>query len=148
MITARELLGSKGRDVWTTGPDGSVHDAVRMLADKGVGALVVVDGGRVVGIFSERDCVRKILHTDKTLREVPVREWMTPRVVYVQPDQTVEECLALMTDKRIRHLPVMEGDRLIGVLSIGDLVKSMLSHQQFIIQQLEHYISGPGAPPS
>lgn len=144
MITARELVEAKGSAVWSVAPDASVLDAVRLMAEKRVGSLVVQEAGKLVGIFSERDFAWKIVQTDRPPRDIPVGEFMTARVVYVRPEQTIEECMALMTDKRVRHLPVMDGDRLLGVLSIGDIVKSLISHQQFIIKQLEHYIAGPG----
>lgn len=142
MPTARQLLQGKGTAIWSVAPATSIDEAVRLMSEKGVGALLVLDQGRLVGILSERDCARKLILTDRSPRAIPAREFMTERVVYVRAEQTVEECMALMTDKRVRHLPVFEGDRLIGVLSIGDLVKSIISDQQFVIQQLENYISG------
>lgn len=141
MITAGQLLESKGRTVWSVAPDTSAFEAVRLMAEKGVGALLVLADGKLVGILSERDCARMIL-TEQPPRGVLVRDLMTERVVYIRAEQTLEECMALMTDKRVRHLPVFEGDRLIGVLSIGDLVKSIISEQKFIIKQMENYISG------
>jgi CBS domain-containing protein len=112
------------------------------MADKGVGALVVVEAGQVVGIISERDYARKVSLQGKSDRTTAVKEIMTTRVVYVRPEQSTEECMALMTDKRIRHLPVLDDNQLIGVISIGDVVKEVISEQKFIITQLEHYISG------
>ncbi len=146
MLTARDLLRTKGGDVWSVPPGASVHEAVRLMAGKGVGAVLVREGDAVVGILSERDCARKLILDERPARGTPVREIMTARVVYVQPEETVEECMALMTDKRVRHLPVMEGGRLLGLLSIGDLVKSIIAEQKFAIQQLEHYVSGPPHP--
>lgn len=140
--TMRELLDRKGHDVWSVGPDTSVFDAVRLMAEKEVGALVVLDGNKVVGLISERDYARKLVLQGRSSRETPVRDVMTARVFGVRPDQTIEECMALMTDKRIRHLPVMNGGELVGVVSIGDLVKAIIADQQFIIEQLENYISG------
>lgn len=142
MTTVRQILQSKGYDVWCTAPDVTVYEALQVMAEKNIGALVVLEGDRVVGIFSERDYARKVALRGKTSRGTPVHEVMTSRVVYVRPDQSIEECMALMTDKRIRHLPVLEGDRLIGIVSIGDVVKAVISQQQFIIEQLENYIAG------
>jgi CBS domain-containing protein len=142
MVTAGQLLASKGQGAWSVEPETSVYDAVRMMTDRGVGSLLVLKNGKLVGIFSERDFARRMIQTDRSPKTIPVREFMTERVVYVTVDQSSEECMALMTDKRVRHLPVFDGDKLVGVLSIGDLVKSVIEHQKFMIQQLEHYISG------
>ena len=142
MKTLRRVLEAKGHDVYSTTSDTSVFDALQEMADHDVGALIVVDGGKVVGIFSERDYARKIILVGRSSRETPVRDIMTRRVIYARPDLTLEECLALMTDKRIRHLPVMKDDDLVGVVSIGDLVKGIIDEQRFIIDQLESYVSG------
>lgn len=142
MKTVRQLLQTKGTDVWSIGPEALVIEALKMMAEKGVGALVVLDAGRVVGILSERDYARKVSLLGKSSKTTPVREIMTEKVVFVRPEQTVEDCMALMTSKRIRHLPVMDGDRLAGVISIGDVVKEVISHQEFLIGQLENYITG------
>ncbi|MCK6626820.1 MAG: CBS domain-containing protein [Anaerolineae bacterium] len=142
MKTVRQLLQTKGTDVWSIGPEALVIEALKVMAEKGVGALVVLDAGRVVGILSERDYARKVSLLGKSSKTTPVREIMTEKVVFVRPEQTVEDCMALMTSKRIRHLPVMDGDRLIGVISIGDVVKEVISHQEFLIGQLENYITG------
>jgi len=142
MNTVKDMLRVKGREVWSIGPDAPVYDALSMMADKGVGALLVLEGGGVVGIVSERDYARKVDLKRKSSRQTPVRDIMTPEVVYVRPENTVEECMALMTHKRIRHLPVMEDDKVVGVISIGDVVKAIISEQQFVIEQLERYISG------
>jgi CBS domain-containing protein len=112
------------------------------MADKNVGALVVRDGERIVGLFTERDYARKIVLMARTSKETPVREVMTSPVIYVRPEQTNEECMALMTEKRVRHLPVISVGELVGLVSIGDLVKNIISEQKFIIAQLEHYITG------
>jgi CBS domain-containing protein len=112
------------------------------MAEKGIGALIVLDGNRVAGILSERDYARKVSLLGKSSKTTPVREIMTERVVYVRPDQTVEDCMALMTNKRIRHLPVLDGNQLAGVISIGDVVKAVISEQEFMITQLENYITG------
>jgi len=142
MKTVSTLLQSKGGDVWSVSPGTMVYDALALMAEKNVGALLVVEGDRLVGIFSERDYARKVILHGKSSRQTPVGEIMTSKVVYVRPEQTIEECMALMTDKRIRHLPVLEGDRLAGVISIGDVVKAIISEQEFMIAQLENYIAG------
>lgn len=142
MKVIKELLDSKGHDVWTIGPDDSVYDALKLMADKEIGALVVVDAGRTVGLLSERDYARNVILKGRMSRDTPVKDIMTTRVVCARPDQSVEECMALITDKRIRHLPVINGGNLIGIISIGDLVKAIIAEQQFVIAQLEHYISG------
>jgi CBS domain-containing protein len=143
MKTVKELLRVKGYQVWSIGPDATVYEALTLMAEKDVGALLVLDNaGQLVGILSERDYARKIVLKGKTSRETPVREIMTEKVVWVRPDQTIEECMALMTNKHIRHLPVMEEGRLLGVISIGDVVKDIISEQEFVIAQLENYITG------
>lgn len=141
MKTVKRVLDAKGRDIYSTTPDTTVFDALKEMADRNVGALIVLDDGEVVGIFSERDYARKIILLGRSSRETPVRDIMTTRVVYARPDLTLEECLALMTDKRIRHLPVMNDGDLTGVVSIGDLVKGIIQEQRFIIEQLESYVS-------
>ena len=142
MKTLHRVLEDKGHDVYTTAPDTMVFDALREMADRDVGALLVMDGEDVVGIFSERDYARKIILVGKSSKETPVRDIMTERVVYARPEQRLDECLALMTDKRIRHLPVIDEGDVIGVVSIGDLVKGIIAEQRFIISQLENYVSG------
>ena len=140
MKTLKQLLEVKGREVYSVTPDARVIDALKLMADKSVGALIVLEGGRIAGILSERDYARKVILHGKSSHDIRVRDIMTGKVVTVHPGQTVEECMALMTEKRIRHLPVTEGERLIGVLSIGDLVKEVIAEQQQTIQQLESYI--------
>jgi CBS domain-containing protein len=140
MKTVTQLLEGKSREVHTIGPDARVFDALKLMADKDVGALVVIEGGRIAGIISERDYARKVILHGKSSHDIQVREIMTARVVTVQFRHTVEECMALMTSKRIRHLPVTEGERLVGVLSIGDLVKEVIAEQEATIRQLESYI--------
>jgi CBS domain-containing protein len=142
MKKVRDILEVKGRDVWSIGPDASVFDALKIMADKDVGALVVLDGGNLVGIISERDYARKIALLGRASPTTQVKEIMTSRVACVDPEQNVNECMALVTEKRIRHLPVLENGKLIGLISIGDLVKSIITEQQFIIEQLERYITG------
>lgn len=128
--------------MWSVGPDASVFAAIELMADKGIGALVVLEKDKLVGVVSERDYARKVVLKERASKQTPVGEIMTREVFYVRPELTVEECLAIMTDKRIRHLPVLDGDKLVGIVSIGDLVKSVIAEQQHVIEQLEHYISG------
>jgi CBS domain-containing protein len=142
MTTVRQLLQTKGADVVSVTPDSNVLDALKLMAQREIGAVLVIESGRLIGIMSERDYARKVILKGKSSQDTRVREIMTERVVYARPDQTVPECMALMTNKRIRHLPVLEGERLVGVLSIGDLVKETISEQEFIIRQLENYIHG------
>ncbi|MDH3288470.1 MAG: CBS domain-containing protein [Betaproteobacteria bacterium] len=140
MRTVMQLLQAKGGGAHSIGPGARVIDALELMADKDIGALVVVDNGKLAGILSERDYARKVILHGKSSHDIPVREIMTDKVLTVQPSQTVEECMALMTSRRVRHLPVTEGERLIGVLSIGDLVKEMIADQEQTIKQLESYI--------
>jgi CBS domain-containing protein len=142
MTSVAHLLHAKGHAVWSIPPDASVYEAIKLMADKGVGALLVMEGQKLVGIVSERDYARKVILQGKSSRDTPVRDIMTDKVFYVRPEQTVEECMALMTAQRIRHLPVLDGDRVIGVVSIGDLVRAVISEQEVRIQQLEQYIMG------
>ena len=141
MKAVRDILEIKGREVWSIGPRESVFDALKLMAEKGIGALVVLEAGKVVGIISERDYARKVILHGRSSPTTLVSEIMTARVVYAQPQQNIDECMAIMTEKRIRHLPVMENGVLIGVISIGDLVKSIIAEQRFIIEQLERYIT-------
>ena len=140
MKTAAQLLKLKSPGVVAIAPGATALEALKLLAEKNVGAVLVMDGTRLVGVFSERDYTRKVASKGDPLASTPVRELMTRDVVFVTPTHTNEECMALMTDKRIRHLPVVANDQVIGVLSIGDLVKDIISEQQFIISQLENYI--------
>jgi CBS domain-containing protein len=142
MYTVRQILQNKGQQVWSISPAASVYEALQLMAAKDIGALAVVEEERLVGIFSERDYARKVILHGKTSRETRVDEIMTARVVVVGPERTTDECMALMTEKHIRHLPVVEGERLIGLISIGDVVKAVISNQEFVINQLENYISG------
>ena len=143
MTTVTQILQSKpDKTVYTIGPAASVFDAVKLMAEKNIGALPVVEGGKIVGVITERDYARKIVLMARSSKETPVREVMTSQVMYVHPRQTSEECMALMTENRVRHLPVMDQGRLIGLVSIGDLVKDVIAEQKFIIEQLEHYIAG------
>lgn len=142
MQTVRDILKAKGPDVWRVEPDATVFDALQRMADKEVGALVVMQGEQVVGLISERDYARKIILHGRASPTTLVKEIMTTPVVYIHLDQAIEECMSLMTEKRIRHLPVLEGGKLVGIISIGDIVKSIIADQQFIIEQLVRYVSG------
>ncbi len=142
MKTVRNILDTKGHDVWCIGPEDTVFDALRLMAEKEVGALMVMDGARVAGLISERDYARKIVLLGRTSPNTLVKEIMTTHVAYTHLEQSIEECMAVMTDKRIRHLPVMEERKLVGIISIGDLVKAIITDQKFIIEQLERYITG------
>jgi len=140
MKSVTQLLQAKGREIHSITPQARVFDALKLMAEKEVGALVVLDGGKLAGIISERDYARKVILHGKSSHDIKVQEIMTAKVITVGPASSVEECMALMTDKRIRHLPVVEGERLVGLLSIGDLVKEVIADQQATIKQLESYI--------
>ena len=143
MKSVAEILRSKpDQTVYSVAPSVSVYDALRLMADKNIGALLVVEEGKIVGILSERDYARKVVLMDRSSKQTAVREVMTSSVMYARPDQTNEECMALMTDNRLRHLPVIDNGKLLGLVSIGDLVKDVISEQQFTIDQLQHYIQG------
>ena len=142
MTTVRQILQEKDSKLWTIQPDITVFDALKIMADNNIGALLVMSKDKLIGIFSERDYARKVILQGKSSRDITVSEIMVTNVVYVKPDQSVEECMALMTDKRIRHLPALDQEELIGIISIGDVVKTIISDQEFTIQQLENYISG------
>ena len=141
-IVAHILKSKPDPTVYIIAPTASVFDALKLMAEKSIGALVVTEGEQVVGIITERDYARKIILMARSSKETPVRDIMTSSVMYVRPDQACEECMVLMTENRLRHFPVMEGGKLIGLVSIGDLVKDIISEQKFIIEQLEHYITG------
>jgi CBS domain-containing protein len=140
MKTLKQLLAAKGRDVYSIGPNAKVIEALQLMAQKDIGALVVMDGGRIVGMISERDYARKVTLHGKSSEDIPVRDIMTAEVITVDPARTVEECMGLVTQRRIRHLPVCEEGRLIGLVSIGDLVKEVIADQEQTIKQLESYI--------
>lgn len=140
MKTIKEILQAKSHKLLSIAPDASVFDALKLMAEKEVGALVVLDGERLAGIFSERDYARKVILHGKSSKDTAVREIMTHKVICVRPEQSVEDCMALMTDMRVRHLPVLQEKKVIGVISIGDVVKEVISEQKFVIEQLEHYI--------
>ncbi len=142
MATVNQMLQSKGRQVYTVTPDTTVLAALQVMADQDVGALVVMDGDDIAGIFSERDYARKIVLLGKTSRETLVSAIMTADVICVTPEQSDDKCLAIMTDRRIRHLPVLEDGRLAGIISIGDVVKAIIADQRVMINHLEDYIHG------
>ena len=141
MTTIKQILDTKGYAVWSIHPQESVFAAIEQMAEKEVGALVVLEDNAVVGIISERDYARKVTLKGRSDRETVVRDIMTPHVICVRLEQSLEECMTIVTERRIRHLPVLDSGRLIGIISIGDLVKTIIAEQQFIIEQLEHYIS-------
>ena len=141
-MTARHIIQQKGRNVWTIDPDATVLDALAKMAEKDVGSLVVMDGEKLVGIITERHYSRNVILKGKRSATTFVKDIMEQNVVHVRPDQSVELCMALMTEKRVRHLPVVEGDKVIGIVSIGDLLKTIISKQKFVIDELEHYIHG------
>jgi len=141
MKKVQDVLGVKGRDVWSISATASVFDALKLMAEKEIGALVVLEGRKIVGIISERDYARKVILYGRSSPTTLVSEIMTTQVAYTQLDQNIEECMHIMTERRIRHLPVMGNDQLIGIISIGDLVKAIISEQKFMIEQLERYIT-------
>lgn len=142
MKTVAQLLRIKGNAVYSVAPSTTVLDCLQLLADKGIGAVLVMEGDRLVGIFSERDYARKVVLQGKTSRDLKVQDVMTTDVLWIGPERTNEECMALMTEKRIRHLPVIQGGKVIGLISIGDLVKDIIAEQQYVIEHLERYIMG------
>ena len=142
MAIVRDLLKIKGNQVWTAAPDTSVKDALMIMADKNVGALLVLDGEKIVGIFSERDFARHMVSVEKLSDTMLIKHMMTTPVFFASPDQTVEECMAVMTAKHFRHLPVLENDKLVGLISIGDVVRQLISEKETTIKGLEDYILG------
>ena len=140
--TVGQLLDAKGREVWSIGPDATVYEALEVLAEKNVGAVVVVEDDQVCGIVSERDYARKIRLLERDSRNTAVSKIMTSEVRTITEDDSVAECMESMTEHHIRHLPVVEGDRLVGIITIGDVVKEVMAEQAFLIQQLEQYITG------
>ncbi len=142
MSTVAQILKTKSNQaVHMIAPSASVFDAVKMMAEKNIGAVLVGEGGKVAGIFTERDYARKIVLMSKSSKDTPVRDIMTAKVMFVRPEQTSEECMSIMTENRLRHLPVMDQGKLVGLVSIGDLVKDVISEQKFMIEQLEQYIA-------
>ena len=142
MKLVKHLLDSKGHDVLSIEPTASVFDAIKLMGDKGIGALIVMDGEALAGIVTERDYARKVILKGRSSAETPVKDIMTAGVLTTSADQTVDSCMNVMTDKRIRHLPVVDGDKVTGMVSIGDLVKAIIADQKEEIEQLEHYITG------
>lgn len=141
-VSVSQLLRRKGRLVFAARPEASVYEALQQMAEKNIGALLVMEGEQLVGIFSERDYARKVVLRGKSSRDTLLREIMTDVIYGVRPDDTLEECMALMTSQRIRHLPVLDGRQVVGVISIGDVVKEIIEEQGFFIEQLENYITG------
>jgi CBS domain-containing protein len=144
MTTLRDIIHKKGGEVFSVKPDASVFEALKLMADKNSGALLVLAGNKVEGIISERDCVRRVDLHGRTARDTKVKDIMTSKVLYGQANQSLEECVAIMIDKNIRHLPVFEDQELIGLISARDALKEMVDQQKFVISQLEHYITGGG----
>lgn len=142
MKRVRDILELKGRQVWSVEPEVTVFDALKLMAEKEIGALTVMDGEKLIGIVSERDYARKVILLGRSSPTTAVKEIMTQRVVCTHLEQPIEECMALVTEKRVRHLPVIEEGKIVGLISIGDLVKSIIADQKFIIEQLERYITG------
>jgi CBS domain-containing protein len=142
MKTVKQVLNDKGYAVHSIGPDAPVFEALQKMASENVGALVVLDGSDVVGLLSERDYARKVILHGHSSKDIPVQEIMSRRVVCVGSGKRMDACMALMTENRVRHLPVLEDERLAGIISIGDVVKAIIEEQQFTIEQLEHYIRG------
>ena len=141
MNTVKDIINSKGNKVWSVTPQTKVFDALKLMAEKNIGAVLVVENDDVLGIFSERDYARKVTLQGKSSKEVSVHEIMSPRVLFVTSDKYVDECMAIMNDKKIRHLPVYENGKLHGLISIGDVVKALIDHKEFTIEQLEQYIT-------
>ena len=142
MHTAKDILSSKGHDVWSVKPTDTVLEALGVMAEHDIGAVLVLDGDRLVGVLSERDYARKVVLAGRSSKDSQVKDVMTPHVICVAPNRSIDECMALMTNKRLRHLPVIEHKRVIGIVSIGDLVKATIDDQQFTITQLQSYIAG------
>ncbi len=142
MSTVRNILQKKGNAVYSISPDCSVYDALEELEEKNLGSLVVVENKKLIGVFTERDYARKVILKGRSSKETLVRDIMSSHTLFVNPDNTLDDCMQLMTDKFVRHLPVLENDELVGVISIGDIVKYIIYEKDFIIGNLEHYITG------
>ncbi len=142
MKTVADILQTKGSEVWTIPPETIVFDALKVMADRNVGALVVIDGANVAGILSERDYARKVILHGKSSRELKAREIMSANVYFVGPGENIEDCMAMFTNQRVRHLPVLQDGQLIGIISIGDVVKAVIAEQEYTIKHLENYITG------
>jgi CBS domain-containing protein len=141
MQTVAEILRDKGSEVWSVRPDDVILEALKLMAEKRIGALLVMDNDKLVGIVSERDYARKVALEGRSSRNSKVSEIMSQKVLCARPDQTVRQCLAMMTDKRARHLPILDHKQIVGLVSIGDLVKSIIAEQQFEIESLQYYIT-------
>ena len=141
MNTVAQLLNEKGHSIYSIDPSASVFEAIKLMAERKIGALLVMENNKMIGIITERDYARKVILEGKSSQNTLVKEIMTTNTICARLDQTVEECMAVITDKRVRHLPVVDNNEVVGIISIGDLVKSIIAEQQFIIEQLEHYIS-------
>lgn len=144
MSTVRDMIRKKGSEIFSVPPDATIYEALSLMAKHNTGALMVVRGSKVDGILSERDCVRKVDLAGKTSKNTKVSEIMTSKVVYMEADQELEECMALMIDKNIRHLPIFDGKELLGLISVRDVLNEVVDVQKFMIAQLEHYITGGG----
>ena len=144
MVTVREMIRKKGEQVWSVGPGAMVFEALKLMSEKNAGAVLVINNNEVVGILSERDCIRKLDLQGRTSRATKIKDVMTTKVLYVEAEQSLDECVAIMVDKNIRHLPVYEAGKLIGLISVRDALKEMVDFQKFMISQLEHYITGGG----
>ncbi len=142
MRRVKQILATKGNEIWSIEPDATVYDAIHLLAEKGIGALLVMEGDELIGVISERDYARQIILKDKSSRKTLVRDIMTSKVITSEPNQEIADCMSMMTEKRIRHLPVVEGGRVVGVVSIGDVIKAVIAEQRATIVDLEKYISG------
>ena len=142
MKTVREVLRNKSRDIWSVPKKASVFEALELMAAKDIGALLVMEEGKLFGIFSERDYARKVILMGRTSRETTVEELMTRSVLYARPENTLEECMALMSNGHIRHLPILENDRVLGIVTLGDVAKEIISEQDYTIRELENYYSG------
>ncbi len=142
MKKVNDILKVKGHEIWSIAPDASVYDAIQLMTGKNIGALTVIEDSKLVGMISETDYTRNVTLKGRSSHDTSVKEIMTTQVLYVHPEQDIEDCMVLMTEKRTRHLPVLDEGKLIGLISIGDIVKSIIDEQQFTIEQLEHYITG------
>ncbi len=142
MATVRQLIEDRERNIWSIPPESTVFEALQMMADKNIGALLVLNDGNLVGIFSERDYARKVILKGKSSKDTSVGELMTRDVVYISPGESLENCMALMTAKHIRHLPVIDSKKLLGLVTLGDIVKKIISDRDFKINELEKYIRG------
>jgi len=142
MFSVKQILEKKGHDIWVISPQAKIFDALKLMSEKNIGALIVVDKSRVAGVISERDYARKVILKGKSSKDARIEQIMTPHVYGVHPETTAEECMALMTEKHIRHLPVIDKDRLLGVVSIGDIVKAVISEQKVTIEHLKNFIMG------